>query len=75
MADQNEAGRLKQETALQKLLRRPEIGSFTVMLIIIVALSFASEGKSFNARVEKQYSNYRSIWDNSHWCGSADDSW
>ena len=49
MADQNEAGRLKQETALQKLLRRPEIGSFTVMLIIIVALSFASEGKSFNA--------------------------
>lgn len=49
MADQNEAGRLQQETTLQKLLRRPEIGSFVVMLVIIVALAIASDGKSFNA--------------------------
>jgi simple sugar transport system permease protein len=49
MADTNEAGRLKQETAFQRILRRPEIGSFVVMLVIIVALAIASEGKSFNA--------------------------
>ncbi|SMX25032.1 ABC transporter permease [Boseongicola aestuarii] len=49
MANANEADRLKQETGLQKLLRRPEIGSFAVMLVIIVALAIASEGKSFNA--------------------------
>jgi simple sugar transport system permease protein len=49
MADKNESGRLKQETAIEKLLRRPEIGSFVVMLVIIVALAIASDGKSFNA--------------------------
>lgn len=49
MADGNEADRLKQETTLQRMIRRPEIGSFTVMLVIIVLLAFASEGKSFNA--------------------------
>ena len=30
-------------------MRRPEIGSFMVMIIIIIALAIASEGKSFNA--------------------------
>lgn len=49
MADTKEAGRLKQETTIEKLLRRPEIGSFVVMLVIIVALAIASDGKSFNA--------------------------
>lgn len=31
------------------MIRRPEIGSFVVMIIIIVALAIASEGKAFNA--------------------------
>lgn len=31
------------------MIRRPEIGSFIVMIIIIVALAIASEGKAFNA--------------------------
>ncbi|MBF9023002.1 ABC transporter permease [Rhodobacterales bacterium LSUCC1028] len=48
MADQSEANRLQQETAFQKILRRPEIGSFVVMIIIIAALAIASDGKAFN---------------------------
>jgi simple sugar transport system permease protein len=31
------------------MVRRPEIGSFIVMIIIILALAVASEGKAFNA--------------------------
>jgi simple sugar transport system permease protein len=31
------------------MMRRPEIGSFIVMIIIILALGLASEGKAFNA--------------------------
>jgi simple sugar transport system permease protein len=31
------------------MMRRPEIGSFVVMIIIILALAFASNGKAFNA--------------------------
>ena len=46
MSDRSEADRLQQETALQKLLRRPEIGSFAVMVVIILALAITSEGKS-----------------------------
>ncbi len=49
MADRSEADRLKSETRLQRLIRRPEIGAFVVMLIIIVALAIASDGKAFNA--------------------------
>ncbi|MDA7425536.1 ABC transporter permease [Thalassococcus lentus] len=49
MADRNEADRLQQETKLQRAMRRPEIGSFLVMVVIIIALAIASEGKSFNA--------------------------
>ena len=49
MSERSEADRLKQETWLQRTIRRPEIGSFVVMVIIIVALAIASDGKAFNA--------------------------
>lgn len=49
MADRSESDRLQEETRLQRLIRRPEIGSFIVMIVIIVALAFASDGKAFNA--------------------------
>ena len=49
MADRSESDRLKQETRLQRMIRRPEIGAFIVMIVIIVALAIASDGKAFNA--------------------------
>jgi simple sugar transport system permease protein len=49
MADRSESDRLAQETWLMRTIRRPEIGSFIVMVVIIVALAIASEGKAFNA--------------------------
>ena len=49
MADRSESDRLQEETRFQRLIRRPEIGSFIVMVVIIVALAFASDGKAFNA--------------------------
>ena len=49
MADRSESDRLKQETGFQRLIRRPEIGAFIVMIIIIVSLAIASDGKAFNA--------------------------
>ena len=49
MADLSEADRLAQETWLQRTIRRPEIGSFIVMIVIIVVLAWASNGKAFNA--------------------------
>lgn len=49
MSDRNESDRLAQETRFQRLIRRPEIGSFIVMIVIIVALAIASDGKAFNA--------------------------
>ncbi|MCH2164009.1 MAG: ABC transporter permease [Marinovum sp.] len=49
MSDRSESDRLKQEGWLGRTLRRPEIGSFIVMVVIIVALAMASEGKAFNA--------------------------
>ena len=49
MAERSEADRLAQETWLQRTIRRPEIGSFIVMVVIIVALAWASNGKAFNA--------------------------
>jgi simple sugar transport system permease protein len=49
MAEISESDRLKQETWFQQILRRPEIGSFAVMIVIIIALTFASDGKAFNA--------------------------
>lgn len=49
MNERSESDRLKSETWLQRTVRRPEIGSFIVMMIIIVALTIASNGKAFNA--------------------------
>ncbi len=49
MADRSESDRLAKETWLQRLVRRPEIGAFIVMVVIIVALAIASDGKAFNA--------------------------
>lgn len=49
MADSSESDRLQEETWLQRATRRPEIGSFSVMVVIIIALYFASDGKAFNA--------------------------
>ena len=49
MADRNEADRLQQETRLQRMIRRPEIGAFIVMMIIVLALAVASDMKAFNA--------------------------
>ena len=49
MTDRSESDRLQQESWIQRTVRRPEIGAFVVMLIIIVALAIASDGKSFNA--------------------------
>ena len=49
MADRNESDRLVEETTFQRLVRRPEVGAFIVMVVIILALSIASDGKAFNA--------------------------
>ena len=49
MAELSESDRLQAETWLQRTLRRPEIGSFAVMVVIVFALAIASEGKAFNA--------------------------
>jgi simple sugar transport system permease protein len=49
MSDRSETDRLQEETTFQRLIRRPEIGAFVVMMIIIVALAIASEGRAFNA--------------------------
>jgi len=49
MTDRSESDRLQQESWIQRTVRRPEIGAFVVMVIIIVALAIASDGKSFNA--------------------------
>ena len=49
MSERNESDRLLNESWIQRMMRRPEIGSFIVMIIIILALGLASEGKAFNA--------------------------
>ncbi len=49
MSDRSESARLAEETTFQRLSRRPEVGAFIVMIVIIVALAFASDGKAFNA--------------------------
>ena len=49
MTDRSESDRLQRENWFQRTVRRPEIGAFIVMMIIIVALAMASDGKSFNA--------------------------
>ncbi|MEM7241884.1 MAG: ABC transporter permease [Pseudomonadota bacterium] len=49
MADRSESDRLQEESWFQRTIRRPEIGAFIVMVVIIVALAIASNGKAFNA--------------------------
>ena len=49
MSERSESDRLQRESWARRMVRRPEIGSFIVMIIIIVALAVASEGKAFNA--------------------------
>ena len=49
MPERSESNRLQRESWLQRILRRPEIGSFVAMIVIILALAFASNGKAFNA--------------------------
>ena len=49
MPEWSESNRIQRESWLQRMLRRPEIGSFVVMIVIILALAFASNGKAFNA--------------------------
>jgi len=49
MSERSESDRLQQESWFQSMIRRPEIGSFIVMIIIIVSLGVASDGKAFNA--------------------------
>ncbi len=49
MADLSESDRLSQETRFQKLIRKPEMGAFVVMIVIVIALAIASDGKAFNA--------------------------
>ncbi len=49
MSDRSESDRMIQETRFQRMIRKPEIGAFIVMIVIIVALAFASDGKAFNA--------------------------
>ena len=48
MVERSEADRLKQENFFQRLVRRPEIGAFIVMMLIIIVLAVASEGRAFN---------------------------
>ena len=49
MSERSESDRLQQESWFQSMIRRPEIGSFIVMMTIIVSLGVASDGKAFNA--------------------------
>ena len=47
--ERSESDRLKQESTLQRLVRRPEIGAFIVMVVVVIALAIASNGTAFNA--------------------------
>lgn len=49
MTDRQEADRLTQEGSMMRLARRPEAGSFVVMLIAVVLIAIASNGNAFNA--------------------------
>jgi len=49
MSERSESDRLQQESWFQRMIRRPEIGSFIVMMVIILSLGIASDGKAFNA--------------------------
>ncbi len=45
----SESDRMQQETGFQRLVRRPESGAFSVMVVIIIALMIGSNGQAFNA--------------------------
>ena len=49
MSERSESDRLAREPWFQRNIRRPEIGSFVVMVVIILSLLIASDGKAFNA--------------------------
>ncbi len=48
-AGRTEADRLQRGGLWSKMKRRPESGAFIVMILVIVAIGFASEGNAFNA--------------------------
>ncbi len=48
-SQRSEADRLNKGGVLDQLKRRPEVGSFIVMMVVIVAIGFASHGNAFNA--------------------------
>jgi len=45
----SEHDRLNQGGFLKRLIRRPEVGAFAVMALVIVSIWFASDGNAFNA--------------------------
>jgi len=45
----SEHDRLNQDSFIKKLIRRPESGAFAVMLLVIIAIGFASKGNAYNA--------------------------
>jgi len=45
----SEHDRLNQGGFLKRLIRRPEVGAFAVMVLVIVSIWFASDGNAFNA--------------------------
>ncbi|ODT77398.1 MAG: ABC transporter permease [Pelagibacterium sp. SCN 64-44] len=44
-----EADRLRKGGVFAQLIRRPEVGTFLVMVVVVVAIAFASNGNAFNA--------------------------
>ena len=47
-AGRTEADRLNKGGALANILRRPEVGAFTVMVFVVIAIAIASDGNAFN---------------------------
>jgi len=48
-ADRSESDRLKRESTFMQMVRRPEAGSFVVMMIVIILIFWASKSQAFNA--------------------------
>lgn len=49
MSGRSEADRLTRESALMRLVRRPEAGAFIVMIVVVTLITIASDFKAFNA--------------------------
>ncbi|MEM7046415.1 MAG: ABC transporter permease [Pseudomonadota bacterium] len=49
MNDRTESDRLQQESTVMWLVRRPEAGSFLVMMVVIILIALASNGQALNA--------------------------